>query len=181
LPLKQLHLTLVLLGRFKRTISALRSFDCPSKRNSDWMPRFVHDSLERKRGNVMGFIDDAPMFAYFPVSVGVANVRRFADRIATLSAFVPMICRFDTDLVPGDGRALPRRDAARGSSHASRSGFARQTLILANIAGARAGLAIVVLGLPRGVHSEDRPRRRRGAISPAARNKTASISAREVM
>lgn len=32
--------------------------------------------------------NDAPMFAYFPLSVGVANVRRFADRIATLPAFV---------------------------------------------------------------------------------------------
>ncbi len=32
--------------------------------------------------------NDAPMFAYFPLSVGVANVARFADRIATLPAFV---------------------------------------------------------------------------------------------
>ena len=28
------------------------------------------------------------MFAYFPHSVGVANVRAFADRIATLPAYV---------------------------------------------------------------------------------------------
>ena len=32
--------------------------------------------------------NDAPMFSYFPLSVGVANVQRFADRIATLPAFV---------------------------------------------------------------------------------------------
>jgi HAD superfamily hydrolase (TIGR01484 family) len=32
--------------------------------------------------------NDAPMFAYFPLSVGVANVRQFADRIATLPAYV---------------------------------------------------------------------------------------------
>ena len=32
--------------------------------------------------------NDAPLFAYFPLSVGVANVAQFADRIATLPAFV---------------------------------------------------------------------------------------------
>ena len=32
--------------------------------------------------------NDAPMFAHFPNAVGVANVRRFADRIATLPAYV---------------------------------------------------------------------------------------------
>jgi HAD superfamily hydrolase (TIGR01484 family) len=32
--------------------------------------------------------NDAPLFAYFPHSVGVANVRGFADRIATLPAYV---------------------------------------------------------------------------------------------
>ena len=32
--------------------------------------------------------NDAPMFAYFPLSVGVANVRPFLDRIATPPAFV---------------------------------------------------------------------------------------------
>jgi HAD superfamily hydrolase (TIGR01484 family) len=32
--------------------------------------------------------NDAPMFAYFPHSVGVANVRAFADRIATPPAYV---------------------------------------------------------------------------------------------
>ena len=32
--------------------------------------------------------NDAPMFAFFPNSVGVANVRDFADRIATLPAYV---------------------------------------------------------------------------------------------
>jgi HAD superfamily hydrolase (TIGR01484 family) len=32
--------------------------------------------------------NDAPMFAYFPHAVGVANVREFADRIATLPAYV---------------------------------------------------------------------------------------------
>ncbi len=32
--------------------------------------------------------NDAPMFAWFPLSVGVANVREFADRIETLPAYV---------------------------------------------------------------------------------------------
>ena len=32
--------------------------------------------------------NDAPMFGYFPNAVGVANVRRFADRIGTLPAYV---------------------------------------------------------------------------------------------
>ena len=32
--------------------------------------------------------NDAPMFAFFPHAVGVANVRPFADRIATLPAWV---------------------------------------------------------------------------------------------
>jgi hypothetical protein len=32
--------------------------------------------------------NDAPMFAHFPHSVGVANVREFADRIAMLPAYV---------------------------------------------------------------------------------------------
>jgi hypothetical protein len=32
--------------------------------------------------------NDAPLFAHFPNAVGVANVRAFADRIATLPAYV---------------------------------------------------------------------------------------------
>ena len=32
--------------------------------------------------------NDAPMFAHFPLSVGVANVRAFVDRIAALPAYV---------------------------------------------------------------------------------------------
>jgi HAD superfamily hydrolase (TIGR01484 family) len=32
--------------------------------------------------------NDAPMFAFFPLAVGVANVRAFADRIATPPAYV---------------------------------------------------------------------------------------------
>ncbi len=32
--------------------------------------------------------NDAPMFAFFPNAVGVANVRAFADRIATLPAYI---------------------------------------------------------------------------------------------
>ena len=32
--------------------------------------------------------NDAPMFAYFPNAVGVANVREFADRIDALPAYV---------------------------------------------------------------------------------------------
>jgi HAD superfamily hydrolase (TIGR01484 family) len=34
--------------------------------------------------------NDAPMFAFFPNAVGVANVRQFADRIATLPAYVTL-------------------------------------------------------------------------------------------
>jgi len=34
--------------------------------------------------------NDAPMFAYFPQAVGVANVREFADRIETLPAWVTL-------------------------------------------------------------------------------------------
>jgi hypothetical protein len=34
--------------------------------------------------------NDAPMFAYFPNAVGVANVQDFADRIATLPAYVTL-------------------------------------------------------------------------------------------
>jgi hypothetical protein len=40
--------------------------------------------------------NDAPLFAYFPNSVGVANVRAFADRIPTLPAYV-------TDAASGAG------------------------------------------------------------------------------
>ena len=32
--------------------------------------------------------NDAPMFAFFPHAVGVANVREFGERIATLPAYV---------------------------------------------------------------------------------------------
>ena len=32
--------------------------------------------------------NDAPMFAFFPNAVGVANVRDFADRIGTMPAYV---------------------------------------------------------------------------------------------
>jgi hypothetical protein len=32
--------------------------------------------------------NDAPMFAFFPNAVGVANIRAFADRIPTLPAYV---------------------------------------------------------------------------------------------
>ncbi len=32
--------------------------------------------------------NDAPMFEFFPNAVGVANVREFADRIATLPTYV---------------------------------------------------------------------------------------------
>jgi hydroxymethylpyrimidine pyrophosphatase-like HAD family hydrolase len=32
--------------------------------------------------------NDAPMFAFFPQAVGVANVREFGGRIATLPAYV---------------------------------------------------------------------------------------------
>ncbi len=42
--------------------------------------------------------NDAPMFAYFPNAVGVANVRGFADRMAALPAYV-------TQAEAGDGFA----------------------------------------------------------------------------
>ena len=42
--------------------------------------------------------NDAPMFAFFPYAVGVANVRRFLDRIATPPAYV-------TEGEAGDGFA----------------------------------------------------------------------------
>jgi hypothetical protein len=32
--------------------------------------------------------NDAPMFAYFPNAIGVANVRDFADRLKTEPAYV---------------------------------------------------------------------------------------------
>ena len=47
--------------------------------------------LDRERERYV-FVGDSPndatMFAYFPNAVGVANVREFADRIATLPAYV---------------------------------------------------------------------------------------------
>ena len=57
--------------------------------------RFLDEALgvdlERERERFVFVGDspnDAPMFAYFPLAVGVANVRAFADRIATLPAYV---------------------------------------------------------------------------------------------
>jgi len=47
--------------------------------------------LDAERGRIVFVGDspnDAPMFAHFPLSVGVANVRAFADRIATLPSYV---------------------------------------------------------------------------------------------
>ena len=47
--------------------------------------------LDRERARFVFAGDspnDAPMFAFFPHAVGVANVRAFADRIATLPAYV---------------------------------------------------------------------------------------------
>ena len=47
--------------------------------------------LDAERGRTVFVGDspnDAPMFAHFPNAVGVANVRDFADRIATLPAYV---------------------------------------------------------------------------------------------
>ena len=44
---------------------------------------------DRERVRVRGDSpNDAPMFAFFPNAVGVANVRAFTDRIATLPAYV---------------------------------------------------------------------------------------------
>jgi HAD superfamily hydrolase (TIGR01484 family) len=57
--------------------------------------RFLAEALaidldaERERFVFVGDSgNDAPMFAYFPLSVGVANVRGFLDRLATPPAFV---------------------------------------------------------------------------------------------
>ena len=67
--------------------------------------------------------NDAPMFAYFPLSVGVANVRRFADRIATLPAFV-------TTAESGAGFVeVAERSAGGGRADSSR-GTTRQRVIL---------------------------------------------------
>jgi len=47
--------------------------------------------LDAERGRMVFVGDspnDAPMFAFFPHAVGVANVREFADRIAMLPAYV---------------------------------------------------------------------------------------------
>ena len=47
--------------------------------------------LDRERARFVFVGDspnDAPMFAFFPNAIGVANVRAFADRIATLPAYV---------------------------------------------------------------------------------------------
>jgi hydroxymethylpyrimidine pyrophosphatase-like HAD family hydrolase len=47
--------------------------------------------LERERAAVVYVGDspnDAPMFAFFPRSIGVANVRRFASMLATPPAYV---------------------------------------------------------------------------------------------
>lgn len=47
--------------------------------------------LDARRGEFVFAGDspnDAPMFAYFPLSVGVANIRPFLDRIATPPAYV---------------------------------------------------------------------------------------------
>jgi hydroxymethylpyrimidine pyrophosphatase-like HAD family hydrolase len=51
---------------------------------------FARD-LDRARGEVVYIGDspnDSPMFAYFPRSVGVANVRRFAGRMNAAPAYV---------------------------------------------------------------------------------------------
>jgi hypothetical protein len=47
--------------------------------------------LDRERDTFVFVGDspnDAPMFAFFPLAVGVANMRAFADRIPTLPAYV---------------------------------------------------------------------------------------------
>jgi hydroxymethylpyrimidine pyrophosphatase-like HAD family hydrolase len=47
--------------------------------------------LDARRGEFVFVGDspnDAPLFAWFPLSVGVANIRPFLDRIATPPAYV---------------------------------------------------------------------------------------------
>jgi HAD superfamily hydrolase (TIGR01484 family) len=52
----------------------------------------AYDKLTMTRALLRVFVgdspNDAPMFEYFPYSIGVANVRRFADRIATPPKYV---------------------------------------------------------------------------------------------
>jgi hypothetical protein len=62
------------LGMTRRFLGEVLAIDLDAERDRFV---FVGDS-----GN------DAPMFAYFPLSVGVANVRAFLDRLATPPAFV---------------------------------------------------------------------------------------------
>jgi HAD superfamily hydrolase (TIGR01484 family) len=62
------------LGMTRRFLAEALAIDLDAERDRFV---FVGDS-----GN------DAPMFAYFPLSVGVANVRAFLDRLATPPAFV---------------------------------------------------------------------------------------------
>jgi HAD superfamily hydrolase (TIGR01484 family) len=55
------------------------------------MPEVFGIDLEAQREHFVFAGDspnDAPMFAFFPNAVGVANVREFADRIATLPTYV---------------------------------------------------------------------------------------------
>ena len=74
--------------------------------------------LERKRGEVAFIGDspnDAPMFAYFPLAIGVANVREFADVLAHPPAYV-------TSAASGDGfvefaeHLLAQRQPVRATS-----------------------------------------------------------------
>jgi hypothetical protein len=49
------------------------------------------DDIDAVRESVLFAGDspnDAPMFAYFPNAVGVANVRRFLDRIPAAPAYI---------------------------------------------------------------------------------------------
>jgi HAD superfamily hydrolase (TIGR01484 family) len=59
--------------------------------------RFLEEGCGIPRGEAKSCVaycgdspNDAPMFGYFPLSVGVANVKRFADRMEHLPNFVTM-------------------------------------------------------------------------------------------
>ena len=62
----------------------------PARRRRLFRDEFALD-LDRERDSVVYVGDspnDAPMFAFFPRSVGVANVRRFADVLDTPPGYI---------------------------------------------------------------------------------------------
>ena len=59
------------------------------------MREVFHEDLDQERGRYVFVGDspnDAPMFEYFPYSIGVANVRGWLDRMTSTPAFVTHNC-----------------------------------------------------------------------------------------